>query len=181
MQFKKLSLLAAISLSVALGLMFSSAAVAQQAPVARGKYLVNHLSHCLSCHSPIGRKGRRVPGLEMSGVPAKNADKRKGPPQNVGFPGPFGMRSYPSNLTPDKETGIGNWTEADWLNAFRKRVNPQGKKYAHTQMEWDVYRNIKDADLKAIFAYLRTMKPVKNKAPTNIAPKFPGKGGKGKH
>ena len=173
MKWRRYLLVGALAVVLTLVLLPRSGnAETRQQLVARGKYLVIHVAHCISCHSPL-KRGKRVAGLELSGTPGANAKMRKGPPQNVGFPGPFGARNYPSNLTSDKQTGLGAWSEADFIRAIKERVNPQGKRYAHTQMEWDVYRNIKVADLKAIFAYFQSVPPVKNKVPANIPPKFP--------
>lgn len=169
-----LLLFIAVSLAVAAGFpLRSSRAQTQEDLVGRGKYLAVHVAHCIGCHSPIGAKGRRIAGIEFSGVPAKNAKRRQGPPQNVGFPGPGGMRTYPRNITPDPETGIGSWTEADFLRAFKEGVNPQGKKHAYTQMEWETYRGIRDEDVRAIYAYLRTVPAVKNAVPKDIPAKSP--------
>ncbi|MBI3091705.1 MAG: c-type cytochrome [Candidatus Tectomicrobia bacterium] len=169
-----LLLFIAVSLAVAVGFPpRGGGAQAQENLVARGKYLAVNVAHCIGCHSPIGAKGQRIARLEFSGVPAKNVKRRQGPPQNVGFPGPAGMRAYPKNITPDPETGIGSWTEADFLRAFKEGVNPQGKKYAYTQMEWETYRGIRDEDLRAMYAYLRTVPAVKNAVPKNIPAKAP--------
>jgi hypothetical protein len=85
--------------------------------------------------------------------------------------GPWGV-SFAANLTPDA-TGIGNWTEAQFERAIRKGKY-KGLENGRTllpPMPWPLYAELSDGDVKAIFAYLKTLKPVKNTPP---APKLPG-------
>lgn len=116
-----------------------------------GGYLVQSAA-CKECHSQ-DKNGTPIPGLEFAGG------------HEYGIKGNT-VRS--ANITPDKETGIGNWTEAVFLQRF-KAFNDTAK-IAHvsntefqTIMPWYAYAGMKDADLKAIYAYLRTIKPVNNK------------------
>ncbi len=143
----------------------------QKSFVERGKYLVYNLAECVGCHTPLGRGGLANMKLYLSGVPAKFAGKKKGPPQIAGFRGRKGARYYPKNLTPDADTGIGKWTEGQFLRAFKERTRPDGTKYDKSEMAWDRYKNMKEADIKAIYRYLRTIKPIDNKVPKNIPPK----------
>jgi mono/diheme cytochrome c family protein len=114
-------------------------------PVKRGEYLVR-LANCRTCHSPT-TKGQEIPERFLAG--------------GVFFTTPFG--SFPTpNITPDKETGIGAWTDDEV-----KAVLTQGKRKSGVQvianlMPWWLYRNLTDDDLNAIVAYLRSLKPVKN-------------------
>jgi mono/diheme cytochrome c family protein len=116
-----------------------------------GEYLVQSAA-CRECHSQ-DKNGKPVPGMEFAGG------------REYGMKGNT-LRS--SNITPDKETGIGNWTEAAFLQRF-KAFNDTAKiaRVADTEfqtiMPWYAYAGMKDADLKAIYAYLRTIKPVNNK------------------
>jgi cytochrome c2 len=120
--------------------------------LAYGKYMWN-ATGCTECHTKQ-EKGKQVPGMEMAG----------------GFEfklGPMGIvRS--SNLTPDDETGIGTWTEENFLARFRVYrdsgyVIPTVAKGAmQTVMPWTMYSRMTDEDLSAIFSYLKTLKPVKN-------------------
>jgi hypothetical protein len=64
------------------------------------------------------------------------------------------------NLTPDKETGIGNWSDADIKRAVREGVRPNDAKLVPI-MAFGAYRNMNDEDLDAIIAYLRSLKPLK--------------------
>lgn len=144
----------------------------QKSYVERGKYLVDHLGECVGCHTPLGKGGPGDPdmNLYLSGVPAKFAGVKEGPPQVAGFPWPKGARFYPKNLTPDPETGIGKWTEEQFVKALTEGIRPDGKKYATSQMEWEIYRNMREEDIRAMYRYLVTIKPIKNKVPDNIPP-----------
>jgi hypothetical protein len=74
---------------------------------------------------------------------------------------PWGI-SYAANLTPDPETGIGKrYTEASFLQTIRSGKKPEGESIL-PPMPWLVYNNMTDEDLKSIYAYLCTLKPIKN-------------------
>lgn len=117
-----------------------------------GKYLVT-MGTCIDCHSK-DNKGELIKGLEFAG--------------GREFPMPFGVIQS-ANITPDEETGIGNWTEDVFINQFKsfdpnngyvpRAVKPNE---FNTIMPWTMYAGMKTEDLKAIYAYLRTLKPVKN-------------------
>lgn len=116
-----------------------------------GGYLVQ-IAACKFCHSQEN-KGEIIPGLEFAGGRA------------FGMPNNRTVRT--ANITPDKETGIGNWTKADFLARFRAFKDPSkapkiGPTDFQTIMPWWVYSGMTDQDLGAIYAYLRTIKPVKN-------------------
>ncbi|MDZ4870734.1 MAG: hypothetical protein CLLPBCKN_000122 [Chroococcidiopsis cubana SAG 39.79] len=77
---------------------------------------------------------------------------------------------YPSNITPDRETGIGSWTPEQVFNVFRQGRDKHGKTIC-PQMFWSVYRNLSDRDIWSIVAYLKaSIKPVKNQVPENTTP-----------
>tara|TARA_R110002094_G_scaffold3622_1_gene11771 strand:- start:315 stop:614 length:300 start_codon:yes stop_codon:yes gene_type:complete len=82
--------------------------------------------------------------------------------------GPWGT-SFAANLTPD-ETGIGNWSEAQFLKAIKegKFKGMENTRPLLPPMPWTEYRNFTDEDLKAIFAYLKTIKPIDNVVPAAI-------------
>lgn len=115
--------------------------------VAYGKYLVQ-IGHCMDCHTPMNKKGR----LEMDKIGSGGRS----------FHGPWG-ESISANLTPDKETGLGKWTDAQIKRAISKGVRADGTKL-RPPMAFRFYKNIKDEDLTAIVAYLRSLRPVKNAA-----------------
>jgi hypothetical protein len=138
----------------------------------RGNYLVNHLAECVGCHTPLQPGSDTADkNLFLSGVPEKFAGRTEGPPQIAGYPGPNGARFYPKNLTPDDETGLGKWSESDFVKALKEGVRPDGSKYQPSAMPWELFRNMKEEDGGAIYRYLRTIKPIRNQVPANIAPK----------
>jgi len=139
--------------------------------IERGDYLVNYLGHCVGCHTPLGPDGRSDMSLYLSGVPARFAGAKAGPPQVAGFPGPRGSRVYAKNITPDPETGIGRWTEDQFVQTFQTGVRPDDLKYRVSPMEWNIYSNMKEEDVRAIYRYLRTIKAIPNNAPANIPPR----------
>lgn len=127
--------------------------------IAYGRYLVNAAS-CSECHSKM-EKGQPVPGMDFAG--------------GNEFKYPDGKTvSVSANITPDHETGIGSWTEEQFLNRFKAyrdiKANPKpvGKGEFQTVMPWTMISGMEDSDLKAIYAYLRTIKPVQNKVTTFV-------------
>jgi mono/diheme cytochrome c family protein len=125
--------------------------LAQSDLVKRGDYLVNTIMTCGNCHSPKGPPSA-VAGKEFTG----------GPPFDLP---PFTVT--PSNITQDKETGIGTWSDADIKKLLRTGVRPNGVPIAPV-MPVGFYGIITDSDMDAIVAYLRTIKPVSNKVPDPI-------------
>lgn len=122
--------------------------------VTYGKYLVNAAS-CAACHTQRD-KGTPLPGMDFAG--------------GVNFKA-GGKTVTTANITPDKNTGIGNWTQQAFLQRFREVRDTSSMIYKHagkfvTVMPWYDYAGMNDTDLKAIYAYLRTIKPVKNKVVT---------------
>ncbi len=142
----------------------------QASYVERGDYLVNYLGYCVHCHTPLGPNEQSDKSLFLSGVPARFAGTKVGPTQVAGFPGARGARFYAKNLTPDDETGLGRWTEEQFVRTFKTGIRPDGVKYAVSPMEWNIYANMKEQDARAIYRYLRSIKPVKNRVPANIPP-----------
>ena len=84
------------------------------------------------------------------------------------FPLPVGVLTRSANITPDKETGIGNFTEEMFVNKFKYYGDSSYKDVQvttgafNTVMPWKMYGKMKESDLKAIFAYLQTVKPIRN-------------------
>lgn len=132
---------------------------------ARGAQLVM-LGGCHDCHTPKGPNFAFDLTRALSGHPADAPL----PPQVVGgiatnmmltaWRGPWGI-SMARNLTPDKETGLGDWTLADFKKALRTGVNKKGETLL-PPMPIMTLQNLPDQDLETIWAYLRTLKPVKN-------------------
>jgi hypothetical protein len=157
-----------------------------QSPVERGQYLVSMIG-CNDCHTPwkLGPKGPEPDMSRMlSGHP--EALKMPPPPKPVGpwnssiagtftvFAGPWGI-SYVPNITPDRNTGIGIWTEDMFVKAIKTGKHMGTSREILPPMPWPSYRNMDDADLKAIFAYLRSIPPIANRVPdSEPAPPPPG-------
>lgn len=153
-----------------------------KAEVARGEYLVK-LMVCNDCHTPWHMTDRG-PEPDMSRMLSGHPQALTMPPApalgegpwvwsaagtNTAFAGPWGV-SFTANLTPDPETGLGKWTEETFIQAIRNgRHEGQGRALL-PPMPWPMYRNATDEDLKAIFAYLRTVPAVKNRVPEPIEP-----------
>ena len=151
--------------------------------VKRGEYLVTIMG-CNDCHSPkkMGSKGPEViPELLLSGYPAdRPIVKFNDPMIKQGFgmfypdltaaAGPWGV-SFAANLTPDP-TGIGTWTEEQFKKAMTqgKFKGLDGTRMLLPPMPWFNFTTLKDEDTKAIFAYLKSLKPVKNAVPSPIPP-----------
>lgn len=149
---------------------------ATQSPVERGKYLVTIMG-CNDCHTPwkMGPKGPENDMTRMlSGHP--EAVKMPPPPKPSGpwnssiaapftaFAGPWGV-SYAANLTPDQNTGIGIWTEDMFVKALRTGKHMGASRDILPPMPWPGYRHMTDDDLKAIFAYLKSIPPITNHVP----------------
>jgi cytochrome c553 len=135
--------------------------------VERGRYLTT-ISACHDCHSPkAGSQLIPDPERLLSGRPQTTAPPLQGAGEIrasldlTAWAGPWG-NSYAANLTPDRETGLGaRYTEALFIQAIRTGKKPEGETLS-PPMPWTVYRNMTDEDLKSIYAYLRTLKPVNN-------------------
>jgi mono/diheme cytochrome c family protein len=142
------------ALAVATGLAIVPAA-AQQSPIERGKYLVS-LGGCMDCHTPGYFFGKPDMGRYLGG-------------SEVGFEIPgLGVFAGP-NLTPDKETGLGNWTDDQIVAALQKGTRPDGRMLAPI-MPWRAMANLTPGDARAIVAYLRSLPPVRNKVPGPFGP-----------
>jgi mono/diheme cytochrome c family protein len=122
-----------------------------ETPIERGGYLVNTIMTCGNCHSPKGPPDV-VAGKDFSGGLSWDVP-------------PFKVTA--SNITQDKETGIGNWSEADIKKLLRTGVRPNGIAIASI-MPTGFYGIITDSDMDAIAAYVRTIKPVNNKVPEPV-------------
>lgn len=115
-----------------------------------GKYLFNSAS-CGDCHTKR-EQGEPLPGMFLAG--------------GMEFPFPDNTILRSANITQDKKTGIGNWTEEDFMNKFKVFrdssfvPSPVKDGEFRTVMPWLFYSRMEDDDLKAIFAYLKTVPPV---------------------
>jgi mono/diheme cytochrome c family protein len=152
--------------------------------VARGKYLVN-AGHCNDCHSPkvFTAKGP-VPDSSrlLSGYPATS--RLPEIPQNIFAPDKWGALavsdftawagswgvSFARNLTPDTATGLGSWTPEMFIKAMRTGKDMGEGRNILPPMPWPSLAQTTDEDLRAIFAYLRSLKPIENAVPDPISP-----------
>jgi hypothetical protein len=125
-----------------------------------GKYITT-IAICSDCHTPM-KEGEPIPGMDFAGGAEFNL--------------PWGI-VRPANLTPDKETGIGNWTKEDFIKRFKNYDNEEAKNVSVTMSEfnsvmpWTMYAGMSEEDLGAIYDYLMTQKPVKNRVEKWTPPK----------
>jgi mono/diheme cytochrome c family protein len=119
-------------------------------PVKRGAYLVETLG-CAGCHSPVDDQKRMLPGMKLAGGMLVRVV-------------PFG--DYPTgNLTSDKATGLGNWSDEDIKRVITKGILRNGTRLLPYPMDYPSYSTMTADDLNAVVAYLRTVPPVTNKVP----------------
>jgi mono/diheme cytochrome c family protein len=151
--------------------------------IARGKYLVT-VADCNGCHTPlkitaqgpISDSSRFLSGYPSSMPVPKVPVEVLGPDKWAGlfslgnaFAGPWGV-SFPRNLTPDTATGLGSWTETMFIKALRTGKDMGEGRDILPPMPWDSFGQMTDADLKAIFAYLKTLTPIDNPVPDPLSP-----------
>ena len=144
---------------VLLALVAANTSALAQAPVERGSYLVNAVMACDGCHTPRGPAG-----FDMS--------KRFSGGSQVWDEPAYMVRG--SNISPDRDTGIGAWSEADIKKLMTEGVRPNGVPVA-PQMPFGFYKIMTRSDLHAVVAYMKTVAPVRNavpppvyKAPTHV-------------
>lgn len=124
--------------------------------VERGAYLATHVSGCIDCHSKhdwAKYSGPMVAGTE--GMGGEMFDQKL-----VGVPGVV----YARNITPDPETGIGNWTDEDIIRAMTKGISKNGDTL-FPLMPYPHFNGMSKEDVLSIVAYLHTLKPIKNAVP----------------
>ena len=151
--------------------------------VRRGQYLVT-IGGCNDCHTPWILQADGKPGPDMSrslsghpqDFPIKAAADIKsdgwgwaGAPTNTAFSGPWGV-SFAANLTPDEMTGTGIWTFDTFKNTIRNGRHWGVARPLLPPMPWFNYREMSDEDLAAVFAYTRTLKPIRNEVQQPIPP-----------
>jgi len=141
-----------LALALGVALIGSAQAADSKADlVKRGSYLVNGILTCGNCHTPKGPTGD-IPGKDFSG--GLSWDE---PPFKVTAP----------NITQDKDTGIGKWSDADIKKVLRTGIMPNGAHVAMV-MPTGFYHIMTERDLDAVVAYLRTIKPISNKVPAPV-------------
>jgi len=146
----------AVWLFLAMGLLGTCGPIhADERQIQRGKYLVGIVG-CGDCHTPGHFFGKPDLSRALSG-------------SEVGFEVPQLGVFYGSNLTPDKETGLGNWSAAEIVTAFTKGITPD-KREPSPAMPWRGFSEMTAADAYSIAEYLKTLKPVKNVVPGPFGP-----------
>lgn len=149
--------------------------------IERGRYLVN-FGGCNDCHTPwkMTDKGPQPDlSLLLSGHP--ESAKLPPPPKTENTPwfastagmtawaGPWGI-SYAANLTPDNNTGLGIWTEEMFIKAMRTGKHMSAGRDILPPMPWQAVASLKDEDIKAIYAYLRSIPSIENRVPEPVPP-----------
>lgn len=119
-------------------------------PVRRGEYLAEAFA-CPVCHSPVDAERRLVPGMRWAG--GLRMDLM-----------PWGTYTT-GNLTSDKDTGIGSWTDEELKRTITKGILRDGTRMLPFPMDWASFATMKPSDLDALVAYLRTIPPVRNAVP----------------
>lgn len=167
----------------------AEAAAARAAPAsrltpeqARGRYLMS-TSACMDCHTPW-KMGEQGPEPDVSRLYSGHPEQLQMPPApqlpegpwvmtaaatNTAWAGPWGV-SFTANLTPDPETGLGRWTEQDFIRTIRSGRHMGRGRAVLPPMPIAVYNHFSDRDLKAIYAYLRSIPPIRNKVPEPLPP-----------
>ncbi|MFQ5629265.1 MAG: diheme cytochrome c-553 [bacterium] len=171
------------SLAVGCQSMAEDKPLTRQQLIERGAYLLT-VGGCHDCHTPkkFTEQGP-VPdeSLALSGHPAE-AKLPEIDPSQIGpgkwflmndhltaFVGPWGV-SFGTNLTPDEETGIGLWTEEHFVQAMRTGKHAGAGRPILPPMPWPNLVRATDDDLKAMFAYMKSLPPIKNAVPAPIPP-----------
>ena len=157
---------------------------ARPAPsVERGRYLVS-TSACNDCHTPW-KMGAEGPEPDFARMLSGHPQEMTLPPAPVLPPGPWIISaaasmtawsgpwgtSFTANLTPDPETGLGAWTEEEFVSAIRSGRHMGRGRPILPPMPIQVYSNFDDTDLRSIYAYLRTIPAISNNVPAYEPPK----------
>lgn len=150
--------------------------------VERGRYIVA-TSGCNDCHTPWVM-GERGPEPDMSRMLSGHPASMKLPPPpplpegpwnsltaatNTAFAGPWGV-SFTANLTPHEETGLGLWTLANFRDTLRTGKHLGRGRDILPPMPWPVYGQLTDADIEAVYTYLRTIPAIDNQVPEPVPP-----------
>lgn len=175
---KRSLLLTAAAVAVALT---NPAPASASDKLARGKYLVT-VAGCNDCHTPwhVGPNGPEPDMSRMlSGHPEKVAAQAPPAPAgpwvvaamdtNTAWSGPWGV-SFTANLTPDSETGLGRWTQRNFTETIRTGRHMGRGRPVLPPMPIPMYRNFTDQDLEAIYTYLQSIPPVRNRVPEPLPP-----------
>jgi hypothetical protein len=151
--------------------------------VERGAYLIEIMA-CHDCHTPW-KMGPNGPEPDMTRALSGHPSDMKMPPApvlpadspwvwigagtNTAFAGPWGV-SFTANLTPDKETGLGNWTYDMFIQTMRTRRHQGKGRPLLPPMPAQIIAATTEEDSRALFAYLQSLRPIRNRVPTPIDP-----------
>ena len=130
-------------------------AIAADGGIKRGEYLVT-FGGCNDCHTPGHFFGRPDLSRFLGG-------------SDVGFEIPGRGVFFGPNLTPDKQTGLGNWSPDEIVTAMQTGVRPDGRELAPI-MPWHAFAKLTPDDANAIVAFIRSLKPVSNQVPGPFRP-----------
>lgn len=154
--------------------------------VSRGKYLVNAMG-CHDCHTPK-KMGPHGPEPDLSRALSGHPEGSNLPPAPklpegpwiattswdlTAWSGPWGV-SYPFNLTPDENTGLGIWTEEMFFKAMRTGRHMGASRPILPPMPWQSVGALNDEDLSSVYAYLRSLPPINNRVPAAVIAPAPG-------
>jgi mono/diheme cytochrome c family protein len=137
------------------GLAFAAPALADAGLIARGEYIAT-IAGCNDCHTPGALLGAPDMARRLGG-------------SDVGFEITGAGTFYGPNLTPDRETGLGGWTDAEVKKAIANGIRPDGRELSGV-MPWPALSQLTDEDMGALVAFLRSLPPVHNKAPGPLKP-----------
>ena len=180
--FASIAVLAAAIAMNACSAANASTGKASAEKIARGQYLVM-VGGCNDCHTPL-KMGPKGPEPDMTRMlsghpeqfvittPAKLTSDQwmvASAPTNTAHSGPWGV-SFTANLTPDENTGLGIWTEDMFIKALRTGRHMGASREILPPMPWFNYGKMTDDDIKAVYAYLRSIPAIHNRVPDPLPP-----------
>ena len=125
----------------------TTTAQAQQSLLERGSYLANGIMTCNHCHTPKDKAGNPIMEQQFAGGSQRFNEST--------------FSASGSNITSDRETGVGGWSDADIKRALVEGIRPNGVQLA-TTMPYPLYKVLTPRDLDAVVAYVRSVAPIKN-------------------
>jgi mono/diheme cytochrome c family protein len=143
------------ALAMLVATLLGAAGARAESPAERGKYLVG-IMDCTGCHTTGALAGQPDPKHFLAG-------------SDVGFQIPGLGIFYPPNLTSDRKTGLGEWSEQDIVTALRTGARPDGRELAPA-MPWRSYAELTDQDAQAVAAYLKSLPAVDHAVPPPTGP-----------
>lgn len=169
--------------AAAIAVQAQSAAKEPPPQIARGEYLVAIMG-CNDCHTPM-KLGPKGPEKDMAkllsghperiGSPAPPELPKRSPwgmvatSSGTAYAGPWGV-TFAANLTPDVNTGIGIWTEEMFIAAMREGRHMGQSRPIMPPMPWQSCARLTDEDIKALFAYLKSVPAISNRVPEYVPP-----------